>query len=223
MTTYIVLDSENYGISSVEMTDEEYAALSDADKEINIAIHGGETLEDYLARKWTIDGDMKYWLFDSAKKMAINKARRDAAQALADAEEASRLAAIVPPTQAELDAQAAEQFSLMKSVKANEIHNALRFNLEKGATYNGKAVSTDQYSLILLNGAVTVASSGQWPADGTFKLDGVLSPVTSGDILDIFGAVQSHVIGCYNREKELLDSLDTVTDIAGLEALDLTW
>lgn len=223
MSKYIVIGADNYGESLVELTDEQFTALSETDQAKHKQIFGNETIEDYLHRKWTVTEEYSLWIDDLPKKAEIALARRAAAQALADAEEASRLAAIVPPTEEELAAQAAEQLAATKSIKANEIHNALRFNLEKGTTYNGKVVSTDQYSLILLNGAVTLANAGQWPTDGSFKLDGVLSLVTSADILGIFGAVQSHVISSYAREKELIDSLETVTDITGLDALDLTW
>jgi hypothetical protein len=179
------------------------------------------TLDDYIYKRW--DDEYNIWIDDLEKRAAILLTKRQEQEALAAAEEASRLAAIVPPTEEELAAIVAENLRIQKAMTANVIHSLLRQNLEKGTLYNGKNVATDSYSLILLNGAVTLANAGQWPVDGSFKLDGVLSPVTASDILGIFGAVQSHVIGCYAREKELLDALEVLTTIEDVTDFSVNW
>lgn len=115
------------------------------------------------------------------------------------------------------------QYNEAKLQKSEFIKSELKRNLEGGVLHNGKRVFTDQYSLILLNGAFNMAVSNKWPVNGVFKLDGILTPVTSEDILSIFEIIQTHFMTCYNRERELLDELDTKTTIEDLDNYQIIW
>jgi hypothetical protein len=219
---YIVLDTDGYGIDLVDLTEEEFDALSDKDIHIAIDDNSFETIDDYTYRKWIVKDGMSFWVDDFAKRSATEKKKRDDLQAILDAEEASRLAAIIPLTDEEIAAQAEEHLLNHKNILKEQLSTLLKQNLENGALYNDKKVFTDQYSLILLNGAFTLAMANQWPSDGVFKLDDILVSVTGDDIKGIFAAVQNNIADSYKHAHQLSLDIDNIT-IETIDTFELVW
>lgn len=214
---YVLLDAADYGLELVEMTEEEHNVLANKDR--YVLIGSTETIDDYLYRKWTVTDTFSLWIDDLAKKAEIQIAKRQAQLAQEAADEAARLVAIPPPTEAEL----AQKFIDLKASKELQISIALKNKLESGVLFNNKKVATDQFSLIVLNGAFALAVNNQWPVGQTFKLDGALEVVTNQDILSIFATVQQFFVEQYNREKELLDSLNLIVTLEALETFEVIW
>ena len=101
---------------------------------------------------------------------------------------------------------------------------ALRWQQEgSGTTMGGNPLATDRTTQAKLTAAYVKAS-----ADGTYAIadwksgPGTFSPLDAATIMAAADAVEAHVQACFSNEAALSASILAATDMAALEAVDIT-
>ena len=100
---------------------------------------------------------------------------------------------------------------------------AIRFEHETaGIAINGVSVETNRDSQAMINGAWSSAQINPSILIDWKGADGTWVQIDAATITGIAMAVSAHVQACFSRERVLSDLIDAATDVAEVDAVDLT-
>jgi hypothetical protein len=107
----------------------------------------------------------------------------------------------------------------LPDTKAAKLAELAEYRWERetgGITVNGLPVYTDDRSKLLLNGARSRGQGARWKTTAGFV------HLTAEEVEALAQAVAAHVQACFDREAELTEQIEALTDWQAVAAFDIT-
>ncbi len=196
---YIVLDTNNYGSSIIDLSKEEYNNLTDDQKSIIKEVSDNSVIDNYNWKKWSNEHNL--WIEDLEKKAEIyfknNPPIINEPEPIVEG--------ISPGVIIAVDDK--KQLEFIKILE--EKHKKQQY----GCNWNNYIVDSSSDSITMINSAVLMVNLNQWNNNSWKMKSGEFVSLTNEQVIDMALTVGNFIQSLFIRENELRTQIqNAITD-----------